>query len=97
MLLSLLHVFVVFVCMFVAQVSLELTVAHASLKLVSGLLVLSSLVLGLQVWSSAPRELRAGALFKGRLDLQPLSPTPAHPHGLGMTLNVSLVFFPWLF
>jgi hypothetical protein len=48
-LLSLLHVFVVFVCMFVAQVSLELTVAHASLKLVSGLLVLSSLVLGLQV------------------------------------------------
>lgn len=40
MLLSLLHVFVVFACMFVTQVGLELTVAHASLELVIGLLVL---------------------------------------------------------
>lgn len=38
-----------FVCMFVAQVGLELTVAHAGLELVSGPLVLSSLVRGLQV------------------------------------------------
>lgn len=54
MLLSLLHVFVFFACMFVTQGGLELTVAHASLELVSGLLVLSSLVLGLQMWATRP-------------------------------------------
>lgn len=34
MLLSLFHIFVFFVCIFVAQVGLELTVAHAGLQLV---------------------------------------------------------------
>lgn len=49
MLLSLFHIFVFFVCIFVAQVGLELTVAHAGLQLVSGPLVLSSPVRDLQV------------------------------------------------